>query len=78
MCEIHLLRMRAINVSALSTLLMSGSFYSDNADTIFWIGSGFSQSRSDPASVNLDPIRIEFNPDYSASADTPTDREIWI
>ena len=40
--------------------LISGLFYSDNADTI-----GF-----DLASVNLDPIRIEFNPDCSASADT--------
>ena len=36
--------------------------YSDNADMIFG---------SDPASINLDPIRIEFNPDYSASADKP-------
>ena len=64
--KVHLLRFRAINVSALSnyvcTTSISGSFYSVNTDTIF---------ESDPTSVNLYPIRIEFNPDFSASADTP-------
>ena len=44
--KIHLLRMRAINVNALSNYNVN--FYSNNADTSFWIGSGFGQSRSDP------------------------------
>ena len=46
----------------LTTRSIYGSFYSNNADMIFLIGSGFG---------HLDPIRIEFIPEYSASANTP-------
>ena len=47
--KIHLLGKRAINVAHYLTMMsLSGSFYSDNTENIFWIGSGFGQSRSDP------------------------------
>ena len=61
--KIHLLFMPAINVSTLSNRRR----YLDRSTAIMrtqFFGS-------DPATVNLDPIRIEFNPDYNASADTP-------
>ena len=61
--KIPLLRMRAINVNALS-----------NYNVNIWIVLYTARMRtrlfgSDPASVNLDPIWIEVNPDYSASVE---------